>query len=585
MIYIESFTYNYHHIGVRRKHHHYLHHRNNVYTTSTTILLQNHNNNIIKNNDNHNHDKNNNKKEKISIQRLLKNRNKSTKKIESNIQNTTILTNTIPTLIALSIPISVILSLAMNNNDNTIITTTSSSSLSLSSLSSSITTTNNNIENIDTIILEGLEVLEESIETLENLGSNILDAALPQDATDLLSIVLGEGIAGVIGAGATWGVNLGIKVGTQLRNDNSNNNNNIVMAIRNDVSNNSEDSKGSNSNANGDNISWIQKNVNNILGTTGGPTSDRKTVDILFNEALADSDYFLTRAAASPLIGAIGMSGGLASALTVLLASVPYQFIKFSARARDQKIKEDLYFNALLLEEQERQNKASWFSPRKNSIPKMNDDESIMEMDDPLFDFVEIFTDLCKWLEYDVLMNDFGGKLRWAATGIPINPGVESAAFGFLAALSSQIYADIIYSVSDSIGTDAKRTEVRTRTINDYIRLYAVKCLSAATLFGVYESTRIPVTKVINNFLSGGYDSCLGSDDFDFCLQTYLFENPAEATPEAQLRSFAVAFINLFDRFSDITNENVDTAGLVRSLAVQLYSLISFDLPVTYSSM
>ena len=85
-------------------------------------------------------------------------------------------------------------------------------------------------------------------------------------------------------------------------------------------------------------------------------------------------------------------------------------------------------------------------------------------------------------------------------------------------------------------------------------------------------------SNLINNLLSGGYDSCLGSDEFDFCLQTYSISNPAVATPEAQFRSFVVAFANLSDRFADISNDNVDTAGLIRSLAVQLYSIIAFDL-------
>ena len=75
----------------------------------------------------------------------------------------------------------------------------------------------------------------------------------------------------------------------------------------------------------------------------------------------------------------------------------------------------------------------------------------------------------------------------------------------------------------------------------------------------------------------GCYDSCLGSKDFDLCLETYFFSNPAEATPEAQLRSFIVAVLNLFDRLNDISNDNVDTAGLIRSVSVQLYSIIGFD--------
>jgi len=166
-------------------------------------------------------------------------------------------------------------------------------------------------------------------------------------------------------------------------------------------------------------------------------------------------------------------------------------------------------------------------------------------------------------------MTDFGGKIKWLNSDVALNSGIESAIFGCLAAISSQIYADVIYQSS---GPSAKRAEIKSRTLDSYIRNYYIKGVSAATLFGVYEAARLPITKVISNFLSGGYDSCLGSDDFDFCLETYFFANPAEATPEAQFRSFVVALVNLWNRLGDI--DNLDAA--VRGLAVQLYNLVSF---------
>ncbi len=487
--------------------------------------------------------------------------------------------NILPKLMAITIPTSVILTLAMNNEDMGIIFISSSSDPSSSEL--------------DYVLLE------KGLGELENLGNNILDAALPSDVTSLLSIALGEGLAGILGAVVTIFVNLGLKSGMINSNSNSNSNSNINSSINNELLGEDGSSLGRN-----ENTSWSKKNgVIKFLGKDNTIIDRRSkqdgqsrnqnmynekndgmaSVDTLFNEALADSDYFLTRAAASPLIGAFGMTGGLASTLTVLLATVPYEFIKLNARAREQKIKEDLYLDTLLEKQQQQlMIQQSWYQQlsvgnKKGEVvsSQMVNQETPMEMG-YRFDFVEIFADVCKWLEYDVLMKDFGGKLRWASTGLPVNPGVESAAFGFLAALSSQIYADVIYSVSDSMGNDTKRNEVRSRSINDYIRIYSLKCLSASILFGVYEGTRIPVTRFINGFLSGGYGSCIGSADFDFCLDTYLLENPAVATPEAQLRSFAVATVSLFDRLGDITNENVDTAGLIRSLAVQLYSLIGF---------
>ena len=53
-----------------------------------------------------------------------------------------------------------------------------------------------------------------------------------------------------------------------------------------------------------------------------------------------------------------------------------------------------------------------------------------------------------------------------------------------------------------------------------------------------------------------------------------MFDNPAEASTEAQLRSLFVAGINLIDRVNlDMSNENVNILEMGRSLSVQLYSL------------
>lgn len=469
-----------------------------------------------------------------------------------------------PKLIVVAIPALIILSLAMNGGDVIV-----------------------SSQNIDTVLLE----IEESVE-------NIIDVTVPQDATDLFSITLGESLAGLLGAISTWGVNLGmVRMNNQKMVTDDDN-------VRMETSSSNTPLEGNRAKIFGMDLNnlWVTDDDYNYnidqmkdritFGKDGGKTAAKtEGVDLLFNEAVAESDYFITRAAASPLIGTVGLSGGIGTALTVLLASVPYQAVKFAARVKEQKIKEDLYFD-FLLEEDVLIQKKRWPFGNGMSMPmslgpsssststskdKSVDMEKEMEMDYK-FDFVELFADVCKWLEYDVLMSDFGGTLMWKNSGVAVIPGLESAAFGCLAALSSQIYADVIYSVSDSMGTAAKRNEVRSRSFEDYIRIYSVKCVSAATLFGVYETVRIPITVLINNLLSGGYDSCLGSDEFDFCLQTYSISNPAVATPEAQFRSFVVAFANLSNRFADISNENVDTAGLIRSLAVQLYSIIAFDL-------
>ncbi len=495
------------------------------------------------------------------------------------------LTEIITKAIAFTIPVSVLLTLAMNNDPTDLLLSSSSSAATSTDRLSEAAT-----REMDFVLYE----LEEGIEKLESLTSNILDAALPQDATDLFSIALGESIAGLLGALATWGLNMSLMMSGKK-----------MMKNKNDFGEGSISSSNKNSNSvSGEERRKIPLNSSDA---SFGKSSDQTEMDNIITEAVADGDYFLTRATATPLIGAVGLSGGMASALTVLLASVPYELIKFNARVKEQRRKrEDMYMEALLQKEIKRKRQwfglGGWMMNNENKKSLNGKDQSVAMVDVDIamkddkkgigmegegnamemkyqFDSIELFADVCKWLEYDVLMTDFGGQLQWLSTGIPINAGLESAAFGGLAALSSQIYADVIYRFSDSMGTSTKRDEVRSRTLKEFFNLYSVKVISAATLFGVYESARLPITQIISNFLSGGIESCVGSADYDLCLETYFFSNPAEATPEAELRSFVVAVMNVFENLvGDVSNENVDAAALIRSISVQLYSIIGFDL-------
>ena len=355
-------------------------------------------------------------------------------------------------------------------------------------------------------------------------------------------------------------------------------------------------------------------------------------VEGIVTEAVADSDYFITRAAALPLFEALGIPPIAATLASVLLATVPYEFIKISAKQKRGRDEENRLMNALLEEERERRTmegkkRMGLFGPLLSNVDKgssTGDDigQSLNSKENkgrkltvlsslPLassersksltttmptttatinvdtetspkkvvpgtanaVDFVELFSDITKWLEYDVLSNDFSRKLTW--NNMPINSGLESAIFGFLAALSSQLYADLIYRNSE-YGLESNREESRNRSLEGWASLYSTKCLSAAALFGVYETVRIPVSTFISNLLTGGVDSCLGSKDFDLCLETYMIDNPADPTREAQIRSVIVAAINLIDRINlDLNNGNVDVTEFGRSLAVQLYSLVA----------
>ena len=126
----------------------------------------------------------------------------------------------------------------------------------------------------------------------------------------------------------------------------------------------------------------------------------------------------------------------------------------------------------------------------------------------PNFDYIELFADVTKWLEYDVLINNYRGVL--SINGHMLGSSWESALFGLLSALSSQLYTDVLYIYSD-LGNPIKREKTLKRTLEGWASLYSTKCLSAATLFGVYEAVRAPTSRFLSRLVSGGMQGCIGS--------------------------------------------------------------------------
>uniref|UniRef100_A0A7S2UN54 Uncharacterized protein n=1 Tax=Attheya septentrionalis TaxID=420275 RepID=A0A7S2UN54_9STRA len=386
--------------------------------------------------------------------------------------------------------------------------------------------------------------MEQSVGGLARVTDAVIQTSVPQSATDTLAVALGEGISGVVGAVGTWGV------GT---------------------------------------IVQLRANANEAASRmTRGSTQSSFTVANemragLVTEALANGDYFLTRAAVLPLLQAAGVPYFQASILSILLATIPYELVKRSSRIKEQKQGEDQIMEFLLQEEKKQTGKwnpiAKINTGRSNQAPitsfKPVSSVDLEGLEDPLkyvsgtLDLVELFSDVTKWLEYDVLKKDFGGTLL--LNGNILGSGWESASFGFVAALSSQIYADVIYWYT-SIGSDAKRREVRRRGLDRWASLYSTKCLSAAALFGVYDVVKAPTGKFIVRLLSGGIDSCLGSNDYDFCMDTYVMDNPPAASYEAELRGVFTAFASLYGR---IAMGELDAQVLGRSVLVSIYSLIS----------
>lgn len=350
---------------------------------------------------------------------------------------------------------------------------------------------------------DGMELLGDSID----IGTNIIEAAVPSSVTDLISLALGESIAGGIGALATYILQVTLRTKQSIQNK--------------------------------------------LQSVEEGRSASKQE---LFTDAVADTDFFIVRAAAIPLASALGVP----TILGVLLATIPSQLVKISAKQKAQRKLEDEYLQALL----NSQKLSNVVTPEKVGIANQAD-------------FVEIFADLTKWLSYNYLMKSFDGALAWP-NGVPLGSGSESAVYGLIATTTSQVYADLL-CIYSPYGSQDNRERATKRSFSDTARLYLNKGLSAAALFGVYETVRLPISNAISNFLSEGYDSCIGSEGFDLCLATYLQNNPAAADPQAQIRSAYVATTNLVERLYDgsLLGSNASAEALIRSFAVQVYSLVS----------
>lgn len=319
---------------------------------------------------------------------------------------------------------------------------------------------------------------------LEEVVGNVVDAALPLTATDVVSVSMGEGLAGLLSAGLTYGLSqLRMVTMQQMKQQFSNNNNKKT----------SKKTK--------------------TKSPQGTPT---------FSDAVADGDFLLTQAAATPFLAAVGMSSFSAAAFSLALAVVPSESIRWGARAKQRRVDEDLLLEQLLLQQQQKEQQ-SLFSKVQSVIKSTTQNNNIVDLDSlrPVFsdkstkgiNFVEIFCDITRWLEYSVLMNDYKGMFPL------LNPAMESAVFGAMASLSALLYADVFNSYFGLSGS-VVRQALEERTVAEWSSVYLTRMFYGAILFGVYEGAQGPVTFVVQDLLSGGVDSCVGSDYCKLVVQS-----------------------------------------------------------------
>lgn len=353
-----------------------------------------------------------------------------------------------------------------------------------------------------------------AISTSSIAAQNILDVALPKSATDVVAVALGEGIGGLVGVGSTFVLSQ-------------------VMVMQ-------------------------QQATAGGGGKSDSSRQGEMTTNDAITEAVAGFDYFLTRAVASPLLLSIGLDPFVATIGSVLVASIPYELVKLTERLRQKRRTENELMNELLREERARPRRGNGLmvAPRSATVKATTQSVDVTTLTpaaaSTAFDAPELITDIIKWLEYDVLKSKFGGVLLYW-NGVPLPSGIESGVFGFMAALSSQLYLDALYQ-NTNLGPDEKSVEARRRSSGDLLTLYATRCFGTAALFATYESFKLPVKLAITGLISGGYEACVGSEYFDLCVETFEEQSPSlaavvdGASIQAEFRALIVAYVSLFQR-------------------------------------
>jgi hypothetical protein len=219
--------------------------------------------------------------------------------------------------------------------------------------------------------------------------TKVVENTVPTTSTEVVAVTLGESIGGVIGAIFSVGINFLIKGGKSDE----------------DSSTDSEDSEDSNGNSNNSN---------------GKKSSDMSSV---VSQGLSDGDYFIANSASNALLESVGVPESVAKYSSILIAAIPSQLVKIGSRISEQKrAKEEELLASLVRDEEQR--KAKKNSNAISSLWKKNNKKTkklvpvavaaatvggvvssstseTAAVAATAIDFVEIFADVTRWLEYE----------------------------------------------------------------------------------------------------------------------------------------------------------------------------------------
>jgi hypothetical protein len=219
--------------------------------------------------------------------------------------------------------------------------------------------------------------------------TKVVENTVPTTSTEVVAVTLGESIGGVIGAIFSVGINFLLRGGKS-----------------NDDSSKPSDSEDSNS-----------KKSSNMSS--------------LVSQGLSDGDYFIANSASTAFLESVGVPESVAKYSSVFIAAIPSQLVKIGSRISEQKRAKEEELLATLVRD-EAQRKANRNPNALISLWKKNNKKKNKKVVNPkkfvpvavaaatvggavsssttettaaaavtAIDFVEVFADVTRWLEYE----------------------------------------------------------------------------------------------------------------------------------------------------------------------------------------
>ena len=114
--------------------------------------------------------------------------------------------------------------------------------------------------------------------------------------------------------------------------------------------------------------------------------------------------------------------------------------------------------------------------------------------------------------------------------------------------------------------------------MKEWTSKYLITSFASASLFGIYDAARLPLSSYIVELFSGGIDSCIGSSDFDLCTSVFLLDNSdveLGASLQGELRAVAASVYGFVTRSGIYLEDKEDFVALGRAFIVKIYSIIA----------